>query len=409
MRVIVSAYACEPNRGSEPEVGWQWVTHLAKHCKVTVVTRSNNREAIEVGLAELPKPHPRFVYIDLSVGMRWVKKKMKPSFLGVSWYYSRWQKKAAAEISLLCKEHDFSLIHHITFASFRLPYGVCSHNLPSIIGPVGGCEDFPESLFPSGVFKIKAKEIFRNWMTRLHTKHGLGMRRFKSATQVIASTTEMAEVFDRCEIDSIVMPQIGMPCDGEIGNLAAPKNDKRKKLKLLFVGGILYWKGVELAVQVLKKLPKEVTLTFIGSGPDEKYLRIAVKQLGLEDRVVFLGRRPRGEVLRLYKEYDLFFYPSLHDSGSFTVIEAMSEGLPVICLNRGGPALSVTKNCGRVVNVGGREETCTHLAEAVQYYLQNPEMKSKHGLEARKRIADVYDWKQKTVSMLNLYQKIRSR
>ena len=48
LKILLSAYACEPNKGSEPEVGWKWATTLSElgH-EVYVITRSNNKETIE--------------------------------------------------------------------------------------------------------------------------------------------------------------------------------------------------------------------------------------------------------------------------------------------------------------------------------------------------------------------------
>ena len=74
LKVLLSAYACEPDRGSEPEVGWQWAVHLARRHDVTVVTRSNNRGPIEHGLAALAPPHPKFIYFDLSPRMQAAKR-----------------------------------------------------------------------------------------------------------------------------------------------------------------------------------------------------------------------------------------------------------------------------------------------------------------------------------------------
>ena len=53
LRVLVSAYACEPGRGSEPGVGWHWVREIARFNEVWVITRMNNRKAIETALAVL--------------------------------------------------------------------------------------------------------------------------------------------------------------------------------------------------------------------------------------------------------------------------------------------------------------------------------------------------------------------
>ena len=55
LRVLLSAYACEPGKGSEPGVGWNWVKQLARHEDVWVLTRSNNRGAIEQALRSEPR------------------------------------------------------------------------------------------------------------------------------------------------------------------------------------------------------------------------------------------------------------------------------------------------------------------------------------------------------------------
>ena len=50
LRVLLIAYACEPGRGSEPGTGWNMAIALSEHHDVTVITRANNREAIECHL-----------------------------------------------------------------------------------------------------------------------------------------------------------------------------------------------------------------------------------------------------------------------------------------------------------------------------------------------------------------------
>ena len=64
-RVLISAYACEPQRGSEPGVGWHWAVEAARHHDVWVLTRSAFRDAIERETARRPVPGLRFAYFDL--------------------------------------------------------------------------------------------------------------------------------------------------------------------------------------------------------------------------------------------------------------------------------------------------------------------------------------------------------
>src|ERR1700683_2444848 len=87
LRVLLSAYACEPGRGSEPGVGWNWIRELAKFDEVWVMTRSNNREPIERALTAEPIDGAQFVYYDLPRWLRFWKKRQR----GIRLYYYLWQ------------------------------------------------------------------------------------------------------------------------------------------------------------------------------------------------------------------------------------------------------------------------------------------------------------------------------
>src|SRR5579872_4157319 len=96
MRVLLSAFACEPEKGSEPEVGWQWALQISRFHDVTVLTQSKNRPAIERVLKSLrgSQPEPRFVYFDLP---KWMQNLRKHP-IGLRIYYAFWQKSARAVV-----------------------------------------------------------------------------------------------------------------------------------------------------------------------------------------------------------------------------------------------------------------------------------------------------------------------
>src|SRR5882762_7358255 len=92
LKVLISAYACEPGKGSEPEVGWQWALQMARFHDVVVLTRENNRGNIERELERLKgkQPLPSFVYHDRSHALLDLKRKSH----SVKWYYMLWQRSA---------------------------------------------------------------------------------------------------------------------------------------------------------------------------------------------------------------------------------------------------------------------------------------------------------------------------
>ena len=76
MKILLSAYACEPNTGSEPNVGWNWALGLSDlgH-NVTVITRKNNESKIKRFLSNKIKNKINFIYYDLPTWLQYLKKK----------------------------------------------------------------------------------------------------------------------------------------------------------------------------------------------------------------------------------------------------------------------------------------------------------------------------------------------
>ena len=70
MRVLLSAYSCQPGKGSEPGIGWNWAMQIARFHEVWVLTRAANRQAVEAALRANGPANLRFAYYDLP---RWAR------------------------------------------------------------------------------------------------------------------------------------------------------------------------------------------------------------------------------------------------------------------------------------------------------------------------------------------------
>ncbi len=178
---------------------------------------------------------------------------------------------------------------------------------------------------------------------------------------------------------------------------------------MLFVGNIIALKGLDLALEALRAAAVQATLTLVGAGNYLPAVKRKVEALGLGSRVTFKGRLPREQVLRLYADYDLFFFPSLHDPGGFAVIEAMCNELAVLCLDCGGPAVAVRQDCGIKVPLGPRPKVVAGLAQGIRWYAQNRSALAQHGRAARQVILRDYDWDIKGEQMNQCYQETVAR
>lgn len=399
LKVLISAYACEPNKGSEPEVGWQWALQMARFHDVTVLTRENNRAAIESELEWLrgKQPLPRFLYHDRSQFLLDFKRRSK----SVKWYYLLWQHSAREVVAILQAEHSFDLLHHVTFAGFRYPTAIWGHGVPTLWGPVGGIESVRASLLPWRHFTSMLVETLRGLNNFVQAAPFQALtQRSQASTRILASTREMQEAFHRLGFQSQLMPTIGLKARELPFH---PHERSRGPLRLLFVGNIITLKGVDLALEALKESGIDATLTLFGTGNYQIAAQRLTHRLGLADRVFFKGRLPRLELLKIYPDYDVFVFPSLHDTGGYVLIEAMLNELPAVCLDCGGPAVAVAGGCGTKVPLGRRRQVIAGLAQALRQYDADRTLITSHGKAAREHILKQYDWDTKGLEMAKVY------
>src|SRR5437667_6231121 len=280
-KVLISAYACEPNKGSEPEVGWQWSLQMARFHDVTVLTRANNRPAIEAALESLrdKQPLPKFVYHDRGALLLDIKRHSK----AIKWYYLLWQRSAREMIQRLHEAHQYDLMHHVTFAAFRYPIAIWGHGVPCIWGPIGGIESIPAGLLPWHHPVSLIQEVSRNAHNLLQAApfHVLP-KRARATTLILASTREMNWTLHKLGFPSQVMATIGLQT--HLMPFRPPQADAGP-LKLLFVGNIITLKGIDLAIEALKRSGTNATLTLIGNGNYLTTAREQAQRLGLQERV----------------------------------------------------------------------------------------------------------------------------
>ena len=112
-KILVSAYACEPEHGSEPGVGWNWLTQIAVNHDVTVITKENNRLYLDQGIIDNPLLSITPVYVAVPRWLSFWKKKQR----GVRTYYYLWQFFAYLQARKLNRQNKFDLAHHVTFVN----------------------------------------------------------------------------------------------------------------------------------------------------------------------------------------------------------------------------------------------------------------------------------------------------
>ncbi len=348
MRIFLSAYACEPGRGSEPGIGWNWCLELAKQGhKVFVLTRRNNQEAIEAFFKRhQPLQRPVFFYYDLPGAVLLLKRR---GILPVQLYYLLWQICCVGTVRDALHEHQVDCIWHLTFGVLRQPSFLWRLRKPFIFGPVGGGESAPLRMRNDYSLSGQIADYLRdglNWLSKWDPMVQVTLSR---AHIIFAKTRQSVRfVPKRWREKTQVYLELG------INELTFPRERDGESCRFLFVGRFLYWKGLTIAIRAFAhyiQLGGTGRFTVIGRGPEEARARALARTLGAEPLMDWKSWVDQKELALQYQEHDVFLFPSLHDSSGNVVVEALSYGLPVVCLKLGGPGEIVTDQCGVAVDV----------------------------------------------------------
>jgi len=405
LRILISAYACEPEKGSEPGVGWNWAQQMGRYHEVWVITRANNRAPIEKALAMKPLPNVHWVYFDLPRWARFWKKKQR----GVHLYYYLWQIGAYFVVRKLHRRVGFNLVHHVTFVNYWMPSFMALLPVLFVWGPVGGGESSPRSFWRSFSLRGKVYELLRDLARSLAQRDPFVRLAARRATVGIATTGESATRLRRLGCRKvIVLSSVGLSRD-EIMRLGGLATRQSNPFRLVSIGNLLHWKGFELSLRGFARFQSQFPATeywIIGDGPERKRLERLAHKLGIAAKVRFWGKIPRAEVLEKLADCDVLVHPSLHDSGGCVCLEAMAAGRPVVCLDLGGPALLVTEDSGIKVPATSPENVVSSLAARMMQLAEDPKLRMSLGIAARSRIREQFDWGGKSYWLSELYRQV---
>ncbi len=176
---------------------------------------------------------------------------------------------------------------------------------------------------------------------------------------------------------------------------------------VLFVGRLVYYKGLEYAIEAMRHVPAR--LLIIGSGPQERLLRQRARALGLEERVVFLGQVPHEALPAYYHACDLVVLPSTCESETFGIVqlEAMASGKPVISTQL--PSGVAWVNEHGVTGLVVPPADASALAEALTCLLRDEALRHQMGEAARARVLAHFRRQQMARAVLALYEDVLHR
>lgn len=401
--ILVSAYACEPYKGSEQAVGWNIVFELSKKNIVHVITRANNQQTIEKFLKEKSNSNLKFHYYDTPKIFLSLKNKEK----GVYLYYILWQIGIVSLISKLHKTHHFNYSIHLTFGNVWLPTFLPFINIPFIYGPLGGGEGIPDTFINKLPIKQRLIQRFRKLLKISACINPLFLYTASKSMVILCRTRDTANLFPKRYRSRINILEDGA-IEPDIFDYHA--NHKiQNEIRIISTSRLIGFKNVISIIEALQLVPSsyKINCVIIGSGPEKQ--KIQKLSSGSPHSIIFKEHLSRNEVLQELANSDIFISPSLRDACNLSLLEAMAIGLPVICLNWSGMAISTDDSCAIRLPVTNPEQMPKDMAAAIIKLIENPDLRKQMGEAGRKRIKEVFNWEAKGQFMESLFYELESK
>jgi len=399
MRILISAIACNPERGSEAHFGWAVVSALSRRHEIHVIGHGNDRPALEKAQAEGRIPgRVTFHYLG-----GWTRRHPNRILARLqNWQDYRWWSRAVLPLAReLHARHPFSLVHHVTLSTWRVATPLWQLGIPLVWGPLGGAEHFPLRLFPILSPASMAYEAFRSLQGMLSLASPSVRQCARNSAGLIASNPETAKVLARLsghpgkiQMRSAVFFNDATTGGGEV-RAAGPFPGKSCPTVLrLFAGGDIEGrKGLALALRALVAL-KRRGIPFHyhvgGSGPETGHLQKLADRLGISDSVT-LGVTLRGQAYQqALRDSHIYLLPSLRDNAPVTLMEAMLAGCVPVVADCGGPRGIVAPGCGIRIPVSRADKMVAGLSSALLGLCDDPVLMDRISAAAARHIIENY-------------------
>lgn len=404
-KILVSAYACSPGRGSEPGMGWNFVFGLSKYHQVHVITEEVKfKQPIINYLEKNPElsENLKFFFIRKKRN-RFLRKIWPPSYY---WYYRQWQKQAWQLSKELDLKENFDLIHQLNMVGYREPGYLWRIGKPFVWGPIGGLENSPWRFLPSlglrGMMFFSLRNIINALQRRLLIRPKMATKR-KDSILIAATENNALLIKKHWHKDPIVINEVGHESD--IDFPPAERNDTNEPLKIIWSGLHIPRKNLTLLLRSLTKVSFKWECHILGAGEmTSKWQRYSA-QCGTDHACKWHGWLDRDKAIEIIKKGHVFCITSISDLTSTVTLEALSFGLPIVCLDHCGFSNVVTDQCGIKIPITTPSQASKDFAIALDRLNSDERYRQKLSAGALRR-AKEFSWDKKIGKLNEIYTSL---
>lgn len=403
--ILINAYAINPNWGSEPGMGWNWIIHLAQYCRLHVITEGEWREEIELALLEHPqKDNITFYYSPMTSSIRrmcWAQGDWR-----FYWYYRLWQKQALKIARRIIEKNNIDIIHQLNMIGFREPgYLWKIKSIPFVWGPIGGMENVPLAYLKGAGFKqqffVRLKNIL-NWLQfRFQPRVRKAIRR---ANALIAAVNGVKKNIEKSyHRSTILLNETGC----HVSDSVVEDRFANNTFDIMWVGKFDFRKQLGLALSVMKRLSPfpDIKLHVYGNSTEDQrtaYKKIAT-QYELNNTVIWHGEVSHKQVLNNMKVSNLFLFTSIMEGTPHVILEAIENNLPVICFDCCGMGAVIDDAVGTKIPISSPEQSIIDFSESIKYYYYHRDELSIKSSNCA-LLQDSLSWDKKARQMVEIYK-----
>lgn len=405
MEVLLSIYACGPNKGSEIGLGWNWVYNLSDHVQLHVLTESEFQQDIENALEKWDKKYkPIFYFID--IGSDKIRKMCwDQGDYRFYYYYKKWQKKAYIRAKGIIETNKISLIHHLNMIGYREPgYLWKLKDIPYVWGPIGGFGGIKLRYLPSIGFKNGTFYLIKNivnYFQRFSPRVVKALRRSKLLLSASIESFHVIQKFYRRS--SILFNETG--AKQIVVKNSAKSRVENNELVVFWVGKFVARKALDIALRTMSHLrDKPIKLKIIGGGVNIDFYKDISDNLYLNN-IEWLGEIQHESVLKELCKGDVLLFTSLDEGTPHVVLEALACGLPVLCHDICGQSTVITNDCGVKIKAISPDNSASEFAYHLSRLIDSNNYLSKLKTGALSRSKELL-WSIKAKELVKLYKQI---
>ncbi|WPU96743.1 glycosyltransferase family 4 protein [Mucilaginibacter sabulilitoris] len=352
-KILISAYAISPFRGSEYGAAWNTIIHLASQHDLWVLYGMSDNfmgdtQTMKKYIMNSPVPNVEFIEVKPGGLARAITLLDKAGF---GWFfyfaYYLWQRRALKAAREILKIVDIDVVHQLGPIGFREPGFLWRLNKPMVWGPIGGMNVINQELLDGKPFLTRVKFSIKNSINRFQLSYSKRIKKAFSRADILIAATSAGKqtISEKFGAKSYYLP--------EQGTVTHPFLDETKfdhikqQVHLVWSGSLIERKNFALCLDALSRVERNNwILHVVGSGPLKKKLQAKAAALQLMDRIKWHGHLPRTEAVRIMSGAHLHIISSIAEDNPAVIFEALTYGIPTLTIDHCGMRDVICNKCG---------------------------------------------------------------